>query len=377
MKTHGSFSGKCRELRIVSNISHITVSSLCEILDWRYCVLWLRYLLSSFRGSKENEEGKVWRSDSSHLPLRWKRAKQESSSRSLRRSRSVPSSQSGHTKKAQKLYTDYTPVACIMNNTVFSQARTWNACLWFKMSWVAASFVRMRIVCYPVSRVISCWSLLHFLTSGPPKHEAPPWQHDLLQDDTVHRAPLPEPIQSTSSAEEPLSQNKLREWRKLREQTLPQKQGYESILDRFRNQESHRKSQTAVGWTDDLCKHLDALAAEYHSYIATWYQTTRYEKVRAISLNCQGNTTSPIQSRGDSPEALAKRFEMIKETAEAGYTFDPILGPDRQIWQSQWQPFRRHDEPLTGHATTGPNVPYIFKHGETFCASCWARFKLE
>ena len=45
------------------------------------------------------------------------------------------------------------------------------------------------------------WSLPHLLTSSPPQHEAPPGQLELLQDDTVHRAP----IQSTSSANEPLS----------------------------------------------------------------------------------------------------------------------------------------------------------------------------
>ena len=50
-----------------------------------------------------------------------------------------------------------------------------------------------------------CWSLPHLLTSSPPQHEAPPGQHDLPQDDTVHRAPLPEPFQSTSSANGPLS----------------------------------------------------------------------------------------------------------------------------------------------------------------------------
>ena len=49
-----------------------------------------------------------------------------------------------------------------------------------------------------------CWSLLNLLSSSPTQHEAPPGQHDLLHDDTVHRAPLPEPIQSTSSADEPL-----------------------------------------------------------------------------------------------------------------------------------------------------------------------------
>ena len=50
-----------------------------------------------------------------------------------------------------------------------------------------------------------CWSLPHLLTASPPRHEAQLGLHDLLQDDTVHRAPLPEPIQSTSSDNEPLS----------------------------------------------------------------------------------------------------------------------------------------------------------------------------
>ena len=50
-----------------------------------------------------------------------------------------------------------------------------------------------------------CWSLPHLLSSSPPQHEAPPGQHDLLQDNTAHRAPLPQPIQSTISANEPLA----------------------------------------------------------------------------------------------------------------------------------------------------------------------------
>ena len=33
----------------------------------------------------------------------------------------------------RRVYTEHTPVAFIMNNTVFSQARTWNACLWLKL----------------------------------------------------------------------------------------------------------------------------------------------------------------------------------------------------------------------------------------------------
>ena len=36
------------------------------------------------------------------------------------------------------------------------------------------------------------------------------------------------------------------------------KKRYESILDRFQNQESYRDSQTDIRWTEDFCKHLDA-----------------------------------------------------------------------------------------------------------------------
>ena len=49
-----------------------------------------------------------------------------------------------------------------------------------------------------------CWSLPHLLSSSP-QHEAQPGQYDLLQDDTVHRTPLPKTTRSTSSAKEPLS----------------------------------------------------------------------------------------------------------------------------------------------------------------------------
>ena len=64
----------------------------------------------------------------------------------------------------------------------------------------------MKIVGHLVSHVIPVLvSLPHLLSTNPPQHEAPLGQHDLLQDDTVHRAPLPKPIRSTSSAKEPPS----------------------------------------------------------------------------------------------------------------------------------------------------------------------------
>ena len=53
------------------------------------------------------------------------------------------------------------------------------------------------------------------------QHEAPPGQHHRLQDDTVHRAQLPEPFQSTSSANEPLLTRQSREWQNPAQHPLP------------------------------------------------------------------------------------------------------------------------------------------------------------
>ena len=54
------------------------------------------------------------------------------------------------------------------------------------------------------------WSLPHLLSSSLPQHEAPPRQHDLLQDDAVHQEPLsqeplPQTTWSESNGKEPLS----------------------------------------------------------------------------------------------------------------------------------------------------------------------------
>ena len=61
-----------------------------------------------------------------------------------------------------------------------------------------------------VSHVISLLS-----PSSPPQHEAPPGEHDLLQDDTVHGAPVPEPKQSVDKQRSRTAlERQLREWRK-------------------------------------------------------------------------------------------------------------------------------------------------------------------
>ena len=83
-------------------------------------------------------------------------------------------------------------------DTVCSQARTnVNACLWLKLRWLSCIiFVRLKESIFRSAVSQPCWSFPHFLTSSPPQHAALSGPRDLLQDNTVHRQPLPqEPLQ--------------------------------------------------------------------------------------------------------------------------------------------------------------------------------------
>ena len=63
----------------------------------------------------------------------------------------------------------------------------------------------------------------------------------------------------------------------IREHTIKPKHLWErrcrrmtkSILHRFQTQESYRNSKTHIRWTEEFCKHLDELAGDDHSYVAT------------------------------------------------------------------------------------------------------------
>ena len=74
-------------------------------------------------------------------------------------------------------------------------------------------------MCLKESVIRSAMSSLPHLRSCSPQHEAPPGQHDLLQDDTVHREHLPKTTGSESSSEEPLSHINYESARNLRPNT--------------------------------------------------------------------------------------------------------------------------------------------------------------
>ena len=78
--------------------------------------------------------------------------------------------------------------------------------------------------------------------------------------------------------------------------------------------------------------HLDALAAEDHTYVATRAERARHEGTWRINLHSQGSNTAPALSRADYTEAVAKLRVMKKEALAAGHKFNRVVGADRQIW---------------------------------------------
>ena len=79
----------------------------------------------------------------------------------------------------------------------------------------------------------------------------------------------------------------------------PKTKGFSSIHDRSLLQESFRHSQMEIGWTEETCSHMDALALEDHSSVALRAERVRYENTWRINLNGQGSNTAPPRQRAD------------------------------------------------------------------------------
>ena len=63
---------------------------------------------------------------------------------------------------------------------------------------------------------------------------------------------------------------------------------FNSILERFPQNEINLESQLAIVWNEDTCSHSDHIAHEDNSYIATWNERERYEKNGKFAMNAQG-----------------------------------------------------------------------------------------
>ena len=74
------------------------------------------------------------------------------------------------------------------------------------------------------------------------------------------------------------------------------------FLREIKNQDSHRESQMALGWTEEKCRYLDQLALEDQSYTATITERQRCENNWKLTINAQG-PVSPTDKRNDYLEA--------------------------------------------------------------------------
>ena len=92
-----------------------------------------------------------------------------------------------------------------------------------------------------------------------------------------------------------------------------------TIMARLQGCKTYRESTEAHGWTEEFLKHLDALPAEDHSYVATLADQARYENLRTRSLHSHGSNSAPRQSRFDHAAAVAKLREVKTQAAAAGH----------------------------------------------------------
>ena len=77
------------------------------------------------------------------------------------------------------------------------------------------------------------------------------------------------------------------------------------MLDRFLNSPRYRKSQTTIGWDEELCARNDAIAAESHSPIATTAERSRNENSWNLVLDTSGKH-GPLEQQDDYQEAEKK-----------------------------------------------------------------------
>ena len=56
------------------------------------------------------------------------------------------------------------------------------------------------------------------------------------------------------------------------------KNGFRTILQRFQGCEIYNNSQLNIGWAEELSEHVDEIAQEDRSYVATWQEGQRQTK---------------------------------------------------------------------------------------------------
>ena len=98
--------------------------------------------------------------------------------------------------------------------------------------------------------------------------------------------------------------------------TCRQKGEYNGKLDRVLNSPRYRASQTAHGWTEELCAKYDACVQEDHSNTDTAWVHQRLASNWKIQLNGSG-PSGPIAKRPDYQEAVRIKNRLHQESGEA------------------------------------------------------------
>ena len=133
---------------------------------------------------------------------------------------------------------------------------------------------------------------------------------------------------------------------------MAKKKSDKSILDRHENHESYRNSQTnmdgpnisASTWTSWHRKTTHTLPHGTKERVAK-------KSGQQVQMS-QGHNAALIQSRADYPEAMATLREMKRKPSKQDAKFGPI-DPISKFDSAKDNLCQQHDEPPTGHATTG------------------------
>ena len=83
-----------------------------------------------------------------------------------------------------------------------------------------------------------------------------------------------------------------------------------TILDRWHDNDKHRKSLSDIGWIEEQIIQYDAIALEDHSCVASWQERSRKEKSWTVPLNAEGIQV-PLNQRSDYYRSAAKMQNTI------------------------------------------------------------------
>ena len=75
------------------------------------------------------------------------------------------------------------------------------------------------------------------------------------------------------------------------------REGHDSIVIRWQEDEKYRNSQQAHGWTEEICRYLDHLTNM--SYTAPWHQRHRCESTITLACNDEDRQAGPMRARTD------------------------------------------------------------------------------